>query len=171
MLDDIDRRLLRHFQRAPGLGASELSDRAGVPPATCARRLERMQAEGVIRGNHAVIDWRALGYEVEVSLLRRFVPEPHSIYVAFPFSLRNGGILYEAQGGLVRPGGWLAVMTCFQTDDARFADWHYRRDPTHVVFYRDVTLRHIAQRRGFDCEIPVKDVALMRKRRTADTAA
>jgi len=78
---------------------------------------------------------------------------------------------FDCLGGLVRPGGWLAVMTCFQTDDARFADWHYRRDPTHVVFYRDVTLRHIAQRRGFDCEIPVKDVALMRKRRTADTAA
>ena len=27
-----------------------------------------MQAAGVIRANHAVIDWRALGYEVEVSL-------------------------------------------------------------------------------------------------------
>ncbi len=78
---------------------------------------------------------------------------------------------FDRLGGLVRPGGWLAVMTCFQTDDARFADWHYRRDPTHVVFYRDATLRHIARRRGFDCEIPVKDVALMRKRRATDAAA
>jgi SAM-dependent methyltransferase len=64
---------------------------------------------------------------------------------------------------LLRPGGWLAVMTCFQTDDARFADWHYRRDPTHVVFYRAATLRRIADRHGWRCEIPVKDVALMRK--------
>lgn len=64
---------------------------------------------------------------------------------------------------LLRPGGWLAVMTCFQTDDDRFADWHYRRDPTHVVFYRAATLRHIADRLGWLCEIPVKDVALMRK--------
>lgn len=26
--------------------------------------------------------------------------------------------------GLLRPGGWLAVMTPFQTDDSRFADCH-----------------------------------------------
>ena len=64
---------------------------------------------------------------------------------------------------LVRPGGWLAVMTCFQTDDALFTDWHYRKDPTHVVFYRDETLRYLAAARGWSCEIPVKDVALMRR--------
>lgn len=64
---------------------------------------------------------------------------------------------------MLRPGGWLAVMTCFQAEDARFSSWHYRRDPTHVVFYRETTLRHIAQSFGWSCEIPVKDVALMQK--------
>lgn len=64
---------------------------------------------------------------------------------------------------LVRPGGWLAIMTCFQTDDALFADWHYRRDPTHVVFYREATMRTLADARGWSCEIPAKDVALMRR--------
>lgn len=64
---------------------------------------------------------------------------------------------------LVRPRGWLAVMTCFQTDDRRFRDWHYRKDPTHVVFYREQTLRHLAASRGWTCEVPVKNVALMRK--------
>ncbi len=65
--------------------------------------------------------------------------------------------------GLLRPGGWLALMTCFQTDDARFAQWHYRRDPTHVVFYREATLRRLAARHGWTCEIPVANVALMHK--------
>ena len=64
---------------------------------------------------------------------------------------------------LVRPGGWLAMMTCFQTVDARFADWHYRKDPTHVVFYRAETFRKIAREWGWFCEIPVKDVVLMRR--------
>ncbi|MEK9660939.1 MAG: class I SAM-dependent methyltransferase, partial [Alphaproteobacteria bacterium] len=64
---------------------------------------------------------------------------------------------------MLRPGGWLAIMTCFQTDDARFAGWHYRRDPTHVVFYREATFRHLAVHHGWICEIPCKDVALMRK--------
>lgn len=64
---------------------------------------------------------------------------------------------------MLQAGGWLALMTCFQTDDARFAAWHYRQDPTHVVFYREATLRFVAAQRGWSCEIPVKDVALMRK--------
>lgn len=68
MLDDTDRRLLRHYQHAPDLGPAELAARAGVTPATCARRLERLRAAGIVRANRAVIDWRALGYEVEVSL-------------------------------------------------------------------------------------------------------
>lgn len=64
---------------------------------------------------------------------------------------------------LLKPGGWLALMTCFQTDDARFAQWHYRRDPTHVVFYREATLRHLAASFGWECEVPVANVVLMRK--------
>ena len=68
MLDDTDRRLLRHYQHDPALGPAELAELSGITPATCARRLDRLKMTGVIRGNHAVIDWRALGYEVEVSL-------------------------------------------------------------------------------------------------------
>ena len=64
---------------------------------------------------------------------------------------------------LLTPGGWLALMTCFQTEDALFANWRYRKEPTHVVFYREATLRLIAEERGWTCVIPVKDVALMRK--------
>ena len=68
MLDDTDRRILRHYQRDAAATPAELADLAGVTVATCARRLERMKAAGLIRANRAVIDWRALGYEVEVSL-------------------------------------------------------------------------------------------------------
>jgi len=64
---------------------------------------------------------------------------------------------------MLRPGGWLAVMTCFQTDDTRFSSWHYRRDPTHVVFYRETTLRHIAKNFEWSCDFPIKNVALMQK--------
>lgn len=64
---------------------------------------------------------------------------------------------------LLRPGGWLGLMTCFRTDDRPFAEWHYRRDPTHVVFYQEETLRAVAKRFGWTCEIPRKDVAIMCK--------
>ena len=54
-------------------------------------------------------------------------------------------------------------MTCFQTDDEKFAAWHYRKDPTHVVFYKRETLAFMAERLGWHFESLVKDVALMRK--------
>lgn len=70
---------------------------------------------------------------------------------------------FDTLFGLVRPGGWLGLMTCFQTDDSRFAGWWYRKDPTHVVFYRAATLHRLAADRGWTCTIPRKDVALMRR--------
>ncbi|MGI1662766.1 Lrp/AsnC family transcriptional regulator [Palleronia sp. KMU-117] len=67
-IDDLDRRILRQYQADPGLSSADLAARAGVTPATCWRRLERMRAGGIIRGVEAAIDWRSLGWEVEVSL-------------------------------------------------------------------------------------------------------
>jgi SAM-dependent methyltransferase len=36
---------------------------------------------------------------------------------------------------ILKPGGFLAVMTEFYTSDKVFADWYYIKDPTHVCFY------------------------------------
>lgn len=65
---------------------------------------------------------------------------------------------------LLKPGGLLALMTSFQNDDSRFADWHYRRDPTHVTFYRQETFHFIAGDFGLICEIPCKNVVFLRKK-------
>ena len=68
MLDDIDRRLLRQLQNDPAATQAALAERAGVSTQIAARRFERLRTAGVLRGQSARIDWRALGYEVEVSL-------------------------------------------------------------------------------------------------------
>ncbi len=68
MLDDTDCRILRHMQAEPELPTAELATRAGVSAAVCWRRLEKLRAGGVLLGQEAVINWRALGYAVEVSL-------------------------------------------------------------------------------------------------------
>jgi Lrp/AsnC family transcriptional regulator len=68
MLDDTDRRILRHWLAEPALDRAALAARAGVTPATLWRRIERLREAGVLRAETAVIDWRALGYAVEVSL-------------------------------------------------------------------------------------------------------
>ena len=67
-IDDTDRRILRHWLAEPRLERAALAERAGVTAATLWRRLDRLREGGVIRSEGAVIDWRALGYAVEVSL-------------------------------------------------------------------------------------------------------
>jgi SAM-dependent methyltransferase len=73
----------------------------------------------------------------------------------------RSGEEFARLASMLRPGGILAVMTMFQTDDARFEGWHYRLDPTHVVFYRAETFRVIAARLGLVCEIVGRDVAFL----------
>ncbi|KEO61750.1 Lrp/AsnC family transcriptional regulator [Thioclava indica] len=67
-ITDADRRILRQMMAEPGLSVADLAERAGVTAATCWRRIERLREAGVLRGEHAVINWHALGWEVEVSL-------------------------------------------------------------------------------------------------------
>lgn len=65
--------------------------------------------------------------------------------------------------GLLRPGGWIGVMTKRVRGHDAFAQWHYIRDSTHVCFFADATFRFIAERHGLDLEFAGPDVALLRK--------
>lgn len=64
---------------------------------------------------------------------------------------------------MLRPGGWLAVMTEMAGDARAFSEWRYARDPTHVSFYRPRTLEWIAARHGWTLETPGRGVVLFRK--------
>ena len=67
-IDDTDRRILRQIQADAGALPRVLADRAGVTPATFLRRVTRLREGGIITGFREEIDWRAMGYSVEVSL-------------------------------------------------------------------------------------------------------
>ena len=51
---------------------------------------------------------------------------------------------FELLDKMLNPSGILGIMTNFLSDDSLFANWYYRRDPTHVVFYakNDLILSH-----------------------------
>jgi hypothetical protein len=44
-----------------------------------------------------------------------------------------------------------------------FETWSYVRDPTHVSFYRPRTMSWIAERYGWELEIPDRSVSLFHK--------
>ncbi len=67
-IDDADRRLLRHLQENASASVAAIAARAGLSTGVAARRLDRLTRAGVIQGYGAGINWRALGYTIEVSL-------------------------------------------------------------------------------------------------------
>lgn len=69
----------------------------------------------------------------------------------------------ERLDGLLEDGGWLGVMTGFERPVQDFATWHYRRDPTHVVFYRRATFERLAEERGWAALFPATNIVLLRK--------
>lgn len=64
---------------------------------------------------------------------------------------------------LLRPGGWLGVMTELLDNARDFATWRYARDPTHVCFYHPQTMRWIADARGWRMEHVARNVVLFHK--------
>lgn len=132
MLDDLDRRILRHFQADPSLSAAELAERCGISAGVCWRRVEKMQTAGIIEGHEAVIDWAALGYAVEVSLRVTLDKTQPRAFDEFTSAAREVAEVIEIQTFLGRVDVRLSVLA---------------RDMSHYQqLYRDriLTLPHIA---------------------------
>ena len=142
MLDDSDRRLLRQYQYAPDLSVADLAEQAGVTPGTCARRLDRMREAGIIRANQAVINWRALGYEVEVSLrvtLEKSVPRAFDAFLA---AARDVAEVVEIQTFLGRVDVRLSVIA---RDMAHYQE-NYRTAILALPHIADIeALMHVAR--------------------------
>ncbi len=132
MLDDIDRRILRHFQADPSLTTSELADRCRITSGVCWRRIEKMQATGVIVAQEAVIDWGAMGYAVEVSLRVTLDKTQARAFDEFTAAARLVPEVIEIQTFLGRVDVRLSVIA-----------WDMRH---YQEIYRDriLTLPHIA---------------------------
>ncbi|MDM7459000.1 MAG: Lrp/AsnC family transcriptional regulator, partial [Paracoccus sp. (in: a-proteobacteria)] len=133
MLDSIDRRILRQLLAEPEAGNAALAERAGLTSHALWRRLERLREAGVLKGIQARIDWRALGWAVEVSLRFTLDKTNPRAFDEFLTALRDVPEVIEIQSFLGSVD-WRASVIA--------------RDMTHwQQVYRDriLTLPHIAE--------------------------
>ena len=54
-------------------------------------------------------------------------------------------------------------MTGMPEDWSAFPEWGYHRDPTHIAFYSETTMRWIARRYGWQPRFPRRNVTLFGK--------
>ena len=65
-LDEIDRRILAELQADGRMTNVELARRVGISAPPCLRRVRTLEEAGYIRGYHADVNPRELGFEVQV---------------------------------------------------------------------------------------------------------
>lgn len=65
-LDEIDRKILAELQADGRMTNVELARRVGISAPPCLRRVRTLEESGYIRGYHAEVDARELGFEVQV---------------------------------------------------------------------------------------------------------
>lgn len=65
-LDEIDRKILAELQADGRMTNVELAKRVGISAPPCLRRVRTLEEAGFIRGYHAQVDARELGFEVQV---------------------------------------------------------------------------------------------------------
>lgn len=70
---------------------------------------------------------------------------------------------FAAMFSLLKPGGWLGIMTKLVIDRDAFRKWHYIRDLTHICFYSRSVFEYIAQRFGASLDLVNNDVILLNK--------
>jgi len=87
-LDDVDRRILRELQRDARLTHQDLSERIGLSPSPCARRIRRLEADGFITGYSARIDETKLGFPFNVFISVRLDRQIDDRLVAFEREVR-----------------------------------------------------------------------------------
>ena len=65
-MDALDRKILIALQADGRLSVTDLAEQVGLSPTPCARRMARMEAEGIITGYTARVDAAKLGYGITV---------------------------------------------------------------------------------------------------------
>ena len=65
-LDAIDRKIIALLQTDSRMTLQEISDRVGLTPSPCHRRIGRLEREGIITRYSAMVDQKAVGLPVSV---------------------------------------------------------------------------------------------------------
>jgi Lrp/AsnC family leucine-responsive transcriptional regulator len=77
-LDSIDKKILTLLQADSRITVVDLAQRVGLSATPCARRIQRMEAEGIIKGYVTALDQSLVGLPVNVFIfikLERQIPD------------------------------------------------------------------------------------------------
>jgi len=94
-LDEIDRKILAELQADGRMTNVELAKRVGISAPPCLRRVRTLEEAGYIRGYHADVDARELGFEVQVFAMVGLQSQAQTDLTAFEDACRDWPLVRE----------------------------------------------------------------------------
>ncbi|EAQ14749.1 MULTISPECIES: Lrp/AsnC family transcriptional regulator [Maritimibacter] len=94
-LDPIDRMILAELQADGRMTNVELAKRVGISAPPCLRRVRTLEEAGYIKGYHADVDSRALGFEVQVFAMVGLVSQAEADLSRFEQRCRDWPLVRE----------------------------------------------------------------------------
>lgn len=94
-LDPIDRKILAELQADGRMTNVELAKRVGISAPPCLRRVRTLEESGFIKGYHAEVDARELGFEVQVYAMVGLQSQAESDLSAFEALCRGWPLVRE----------------------------------------------------------------------------
>ncbi|MFY2825701.1 Lrp/AsnC family transcriptional regulator [Ruegeria sp. MALMAid1280] len=94
-LDEIDRKILAELQADGRMTNVELAKRVGISAPPCLRRVRTLEESGLIRGYHAEVNSRELGFEVQVFAMVGLESQAESELSAFEERCREWPLVRE----------------------------------------------------------------------------
>ncbi|MEM9392844.1 MAG: Lrp/AsnC family transcriptional regulator [Pseudomonadota bacterium] len=94
-LDPIDRKILAELQGDGRMTNVELAKRVGISAPPCLRRVRALEEAGFIKGYHAEVDSRALGFEVQVFAMVGLSSQAEVDLSAFEAKCREWSLVRE----------------------------------------------------------------------------
>ncbi|MFO1237326.1 MAG: Lrp/AsnC family transcriptional regulator [Alphaproteobacteria bacterium] len=94
-LDSIDRKILAELQADGRMTNVELAKRVQISPPPCLRRVRALEEAGFIKGYHAQLDAKALGFEVGVFVMVGLSSQADTDLKAFEEQARKWPIVRE----------------------------------------------------------------------------
>jgi len=94
-LDEIDRKILAELQADGRMTNVELAKRVGISAPPCLRRVRTLEETGLIRGYHAEVNSRELGFEVQVFAMVGLESQAESELSAFEARCREWPLVRE----------------------------------------------------------------------------
>ncbi len=94
-LDPIDRKILAELQADGRMTNVELARRVGISAPPCLRRVRTLEESGYIKGYHAEVDAKELGFEVQVFAMVGLASQAESDLSAFEAKCKSWPLVRE----------------------------------------------------------------------------